>query len=91
MGRVSREQAERNRERVLETACRLFRKHGVEGVSIGDIMKEAGLTAGAFYKQFVSKEALIDEAPDLLLPSLPNPGSVSTSAMNRTPCKGFKP
>lgn len=62
MGRVSREQAERNRERVLETACRLFRKHGVEGVSIGDIMTEAGLTAGAFYKQFASKEALIDEA-----------------------------
>lgn len=62
MGRVSREQAERNRERVLETACRLFRKHGVEGVSIGDIMQEAGLTAGAFYKQFASKEALIDEA-----------------------------
>lgn len=62
MGRVSREQAERNRERVLETACRLFRKHGVEGVSIGDIMKEAGLTAGAFYKQFASKEALVEEA-----------------------------
>lgn len=62
MGRVSREQAERNRERVLETACRLFRKQGVEGVSIGDIMKEAGLTAGAFYKQFASKEALVEEA-----------------------------
>lgn len=62
MGRVSREQAERNRERVLETACRLFRKHGVEAVSIGDIMNDAGLTAGAFYKQFASKEALIEEA-----------------------------
>ncbi|MCX5463738.1 TetR/AcrR family transcriptional regulator [Alcaligenes parafaecalis] len=62
MGRVSREQAERNRERVLETACRLFRKQGVEGVSIGDIMKDAGLTAGAFYKQFASKEALVEEA-----------------------------
>ena len=33
MGRVSREQAERNRERVLETACRLFRKHGVRRLS----------------------------------------------------------
>ncbi len=62
MGRVSREQAQRNRERVLETASRLFRKHGVEGVSIGDIMQDAGLTAGAFYKQFASKEALVDEA-----------------------------
>ena len=57
MGRVSREQAQRNRERVLETASRLFRKHGVEGVSIGDIMQDAGLTAGAFYKQFASERS----------------------------------
>lgn len=35
MGRVSREQAERNRERVLETACRLFRKHGWKGSRSG--------------------------------------------------------
>lgn len=62
MGRASREQAERNRERVVETACRLFRMHGVENVSIADIMSEAGLTPGGFYKQFESKEALIDEA-----------------------------
>lgn len=62
MGRASQEQAERNRERVVETACRLFRMHGVENVSIADIMTEAGLTPGGFYKQFASKEALIDEA-----------------------------
>jgi len=62
MGRVSREQAGRNRERVLATACRLFRQYGVENVSIADIMKEAGLTPGGFYKQFASKEALVDEA-----------------------------
>ncbi|HDR9872866.1 TPA: TetR/AcrR family transcriptional regulator [Burkholderia cenocepacia] len=62
MGRVSREQAELNRERVVETACRLFRERGVENVSIADIMAEVGLTSGGFYKQFESKEALIDEA-----------------------------
>lgn len=65
MGRVSREQAERNRERVVQTACRLFRQHGVENVSIADIMAEAGMTPGGFYKQFASKEALIDEAFEL--------------------------
>lgn len=62
MGRVSREQAERNRERVVEAACRLFRQHGVENVSIADVMAAAGLTPGGFYKQFASKKALIDEA-----------------------------
>ncbi|NYT68425.1 TetR/AcrR family transcriptional regulator [Pusillimonas noertemannii] len=62
MGRVSREQAQLNRQRVVESACRLFRMYGVENVSIADIMSEAGLTPGGFYKQFESKEALMDEA-----------------------------
>lgn len=62
MGRVSRAQAERNRQHIVETATRLFRQHGAEGVSIADIMGAAGLTPGGFYKHFASKEALVDEA-----------------------------
>ncbi len=61
MGRVSQAQAEENRRRVVETASRLFREKGTH-VSVADVMKEAGLTHGGFYKQFASKEALIDEA-----------------------------
>lgn len=61
MGRVSQAQAEENRRRVVETASRLFREQGTH-VSVADLMKAAGLTHGAFYKQFASKEALIDEA-----------------------------
>jgi TetR/AcrR family transcriptional repressor of nem operon len=59
--RVSREQADANRERVVEIAGRLFRERGFDAVSIGDLMKEAGLTHGGFYRQFDSKEALIRE------------------------------
>lgn len=62
MGRVSRQQAEENRKRIVETACRLFRQHGAESVSIADIMGAAGLTQGGFYKHFASKEALLEEA-----------------------------
>ncbi len=62
MGRASRVQAEQNRERVVAVACRLFRTHGVENVSIADIMGAAGMTPGGFYKQFESREALVDEA-----------------------------
>lgn len=65
MGRSSKEQAERNRNLVVETACALFREHGVENVSISDIMSAAGLTNGGFYKHFESKEALIAEAFDM--------------------------
>ncbi|MFF4244826.1 TetR/AcrR family transcriptional regulator [Streptomyces sp. NPDC001822] len=61
MGRVSQAQAEENRRRVVETASRLFREHGTQ-VSVADLMKASGLTHGGFYKQFVSKEALINEA-----------------------------
>mgnify|MGYP003347550643 CR=1 FL=1 len=48
--KVSREQAERNREKVVDAASRLFRARGVEGVGIGEVMRECGLTHGGFYK-----------------------------------------
>ncbi|MFG2003978.1 TetR/AcrR family transcriptional regulator [Spirillospora sp. NPDC048911] len=61
MGRASRAQAQENRKRIVETASQLFREQGTH-VSVADLMKAAGLTHGGFYKQFASKEALIDEA-----------------------------
>ncbi|MFI6702706.1 TetR/AcrR family transcriptional regulator [Streptomyces sp. NPDC050509] len=61
MGRVSQAQAEENRRRVVDTASRLLRERGTQ-VSVADLMKASGLTHGAFYKQFDSKGALVDEA-----------------------------
>ncbi|MEV0580239.1 TetR/AcrR family transcriptional regulator [Streptomyces sp. NPDC050392] len=61
MGRVSQAQAEENRRRVVENASRLFREQGTH-VSVADLMKASGLTHGGFYKQFTSKNALIEEA-----------------------------
>jgi TetR/AcrR family transcriptional repressor of nem operon len=60
--KVTREQAQQNRERVVETAARLFREHGFEGVGVAQLMQQAGLTHGGFYGQFGSKEALMAEA-----------------------------
>jgi TetR/AcrR family transcriptional repressor of nem operon len=48
--------------RILEHAARLFRERGFAGVSVGEIMKEAGLTHGPFYNHFESKEALVAES-----------------------------
>lgn len=62
MGRVSQEQARQNRERIVTTAARLFRERGIAGVSVADVMAEAGLTHGGFYKHFASKDALVAEA-----------------------------
>lgn len=60
--RVTRAQAEQNRERVVDVASRLFRKHGFNGIGLADLMKGAGLTQGGFYKQFASKDDLAAKA-----------------------------
>jgi TetR/AcrR family transcriptional repressor of nem operon len=63
--RVSREQAAKNRERIVGTAAQRFRERGFDGIGIADLMKAAGLTHGAFYGHFSSKEDLIAEAATL--------------------------
>ncbi|HBX9935959.1 TPA: TetR/AcrR family transcriptional regulator [Klebsiella variicola] len=65
MGRSSKLQAEANRALIVEKASGLFRAHGIANVSVSDIMKAAGMTAGGFYKHFESKESLAREAASL--------------------------
>lgn len=60
--RVSRIQAEKNRQTVIDVASRLFREHGFDGIGLKDLMEAAGLTQGAFYKQFASKDDLAAQA-----------------------------
>ncbi|HEY8008614.1 MAG TPA: TetR/AcrR family transcriptional regulator [Methylocella sp.] len=60
--RVSRIQAAENRQTVINVASRLFRERGFDGIGLKDLMKGAGLTQGAFYKQFASKEDLTAQA-----------------------------
>jgi AcrR family transcriptional regulator len=49
---------EATRERILDSAARLFRSDGYDKASIDDIMAGAGLTRGGFYLHFRSKEDL---------------------------------
>src|SRR3984957_970401 len=60
--RVSNKQAVENREALLQAAGRLFRQRGIDGIGVAEIAKEAGLTHGALYAHFPSKEALAAEA-----------------------------
>ncbi len=60
--RVSRKKAAENRERIVETASRMFREGGFEGVGVDAIMQRAGLTHGGFYGHFGSKDDLAAEA-----------------------------
>lgn len=60
--RKSNEEAAETRQRIVRTASRLFRQHGLRGIGVADLMRRAGLTHGGFYKHFRSKDALVAEA-----------------------------
>ena len=60
--RVSKEQAAKNRERILKAASRLMREHGIAGAGVDALTEAAGMTHGSLYSQFGSKERLVEEA-----------------------------
>jgi len=60
--KVSKEKVAEHRQAILNAAGKLFRERGFDDVTVAQVMKEAGLTHGAFYGYFPSKEALIAEA-----------------------------
>jgi TetR/AcrR family transcriptional repressor of nem operon len=60
---------EQTRARIIDAAAAAFREHGISGVGIVDIMRRAGLTHGAFYAYFASKEELVAEMQRLVTES----------------------
>jgi TetR/AcrR family transcriptional regulator, transcriptional repressor for nem operon len=60
--KVTKAKATENRAALVHAAGRLFRERGIDGVGVAEISKTAGLTHGALYAQFSSKEALAAEA-----------------------------
>lgn len=50
--KVNKEQAQRNRQSVIDAAARLYRQHGVAGIGLADLCRSVGLTHGSFYSQF---------------------------------------
>jgi TetR/AcrR family transcriptional repressor of nem operon len=59
VARYSKEHKEETRHRIIETAGRRFKKDGIDGSGIATLMADAGLTNGAFYAHFESKDALV--------------------------------
>ncbi|MEU4116348.1 TetR/AcrR family transcriptional regulator [Kitasatospora sp. NPDC028055] len=62
MPRVSRAEAERHRQEVIDHTARLIREKGSEQVSVPRAMAAAGLTHGGFYRHFSSKDDLVAQA-----------------------------
>jgi TetR/AcrR family transcriptional repressor of nem operon len=63
----SRENKAQSHDRIVQTAAARFREAGVEGVGVADLMKEAGLTHGGFYRHFASRDELVAEAVECAL------------------------
>ncbi|MBX4927331.1 TetR/AcrR family transcriptional regulator [Rhizobium binae] len=61
MGRTQLEK-QKTHEKIVETASRRLREAGLDGIGVADLMKEAGLTVGGFYKHFASRDDLVAEA-----------------------------
>lgn len=53
---------EATHERIVSVAAKAIRRSGYAGTGVADLMKEAGLTHGAFYAHFESREAMLAEA-----------------------------
>ena len=57
--RYSKDHKQASRQRILEAAGRRFKQDGIDGAGVAAVMSDAGLTNGAFYAHFVSKEDLV--------------------------------
>jgi TetR/AcrR family transcriptional repressor of nem operon len=58
----SKAQKARTHKRIVAIASKRFREKGLAGFGIAELMKEAGLTVGGFYKHFDSRDDLVAEA-----------------------------
>jgi len=61
MARYPAGHKEQTRERIVRTAARRFRSDGLDGAGVASLMSDAGLTNGAFYAHFTSKDDLVGE------------------------------
>jgi AcrR family transcriptional regulator len=60
--RYGKEHKQATRQRIIEKAGRRFKQDGIDGSGVATLMKDAGLTNGAFYAHFASKDDLVATA-----------------------------
>jgi TetR/AcrR family transcriptional regulator, transcriptional repressor for nem operon len=62
VARYDKQHKQATRQRILETAGRRLKRDGIDGSGIATLMADAGLTNGAFYAHFASKDDLVATA-----------------------------
>jgi TetR/AcrR family transcriptional regulator, transcriptional repressor for nem operon len=86
--RKSRVETAETRRRIVDVASREFRANGLHATGVADVMAEAGLSHGGFYRHFGSKDHLIAEACESALTTLI--GSLEKAADGRNGKDGLK-
>src|SRR5438094_3523435 len=62
MARYGKQHKEATRRRIIEAAGRRLKRDGIDGSGVSTLMADAGLTNGAFYAHFASKDDLVATA-----------------------------
>jgi TetR/AcrR family transcriptional regulator, transcriptional repressor for nem operon len=65
MARYKAEHKEQTHARIVEAAGRCFKKNGFSGIGVDGLAKEAGVTSGAFYGHFKSKNTAFNAAVEV--------------------------
>jgi TetR/AcrR family transcriptional regulator, transcriptional repressor for nem operon len=86
--RKSKQEAAATRQRIIKAAAGAFRKNGIAGTGLSDLMAAAGLTHGGFYRHFDSKEQIVAEACAAAAESLVE--QLAASASRKSPRRGLK-
>ena len=60
MGKSQKDKAE-SHDRIVQVAAARFREVGIDGIGVADLMKDAGMTHGGFYRHFSSRDELVAE------------------------------
>ena len=83
--RKSKQEAAATRQRIIKAAAARFRKNGIAGTGLSDLMADAGLTHGGFYRHFASKDQIVAEACAAATDS-----AIATFFSNKSPQRGLK-
>ena len=81
--RKSKQEAAATRQRIIKAAAAAFRKNGIAGTGLSDLMAAAGLTHGGFYRHFDSKDQIVAEACTAAAESLV--GRLAAAASKKSP------
>ena len=86
--RKSKQEAAATRQRIIKAAAAAFRKNGIAGTGLADLMAAAGLTHGGFYRHFDSKDQIVAEACTAAVESLVD--QLAAAASGKSPQRGLK-